>query len=407
MRIVPVIVLALQYFGHLMMLHAQSPVAALSPVLDSATSKRIAERLVTQVARVRAGELVWLSGSEGDLPLLEDLAIVVQQVGAHPVIEYGSNRLTRRYFQDVPARLDTVGPQLRTLAIIDVWISIGFQDPQSLAGVDPARLATIQKASAPFQDALKSWKGRSIALGNGLYPTAGAAEEAGIPQAQLASLYRAGLDVDFVEMERTAAAVRAVLASGREIRLQAANGTDFRARLGGQPVHTNDGVISDEDAKGGIGQRSAYLPAGEVYVVLTPGTAHGTLVMDKTWFLNQPISGLRAEVQDGRVTRLSAERGGEALRSLYDRSTPGKDLVGVLDVGINPAVRAPAGSQLLPWSQSGLVTIAIGSNLWAGGDNTSGFGLPMQLADATLTVDGVVLVDKGRLVSTHFTGAAR
>ena len=31
-----------------------------------------------------------------------------------------------------------------------------------------------------------------------------------------------------------------------------------------------------------------------------------------------------------------------------------------------------------PWSQAGEVTIAIGNNQWAGGDNTGEFGNPIQ-----------------------------
>lgn len=377
---------------------AGTAAAQVSPVLDPATSKKIADKIVNQSARVRPGELVWLQGGERDLPLLEDLAVAVRKVGAHPIIEYGSNRLMRRFVTEVPASLDTVTPQLRTLKITDVLISTDYVDPRSAAGFDPLRLNTLQKARAPFREALLNWKGRAVSLGNGLYPTPGAANQAGIPVDRMAALYRAGLDVDYAALERTAEALREALAHGKEIRLSAPNGTDLRARIAGQTVYTSDGVLSDADQSAGVAQATAYLPAGEVYVVASPGSAEGTLVGDRSWYVSDRIDGLRAVVTGGKVTGLAATRGAAALLTNYEAAGAGKSQVGVIDIGLNPAVEAPAGSHLQPWSQAGIVTVTIGNNQWAGGDNVGGFSFPFHIEKATLTVDGTPLVRNGRLV---------
>lgn len=368
--------------------------------LDSATSKRVAESVVNQVARVRPGELVMLVGGERDLPLLEDLAIAITKVGAHSIISYGSNRMLRRYFDEVPAALDTLSPQLRTLPITDLYIGTDYIDPTTFDGVDPARLAARQKADAPFRNALQTWKGRTVTLGNGLYPTPGAARQANVSLAALTAMYRAGLDVDYNALGRTAELFRAALARGKEVHLTAPNGTDLRAKIGGQTPYVSDGVISDADRAGPIAQRAAYLPAGEAYVVMTPGSATGKLVMDRMWYRNELITKLQIEVEGGKVRRLSAGSGAATLTTDYDKASSGKDQVGVLDIGLNPAIHPPAGSHIQPWSQSGVVTIAVGNNQWAGGDNTGEFGLPIQLADATLVVDGKTLVDHGKLAVT-------
>jgi leucyl aminopeptidase (aminopeptidase T) len=376
----------------------QSAPDALPPVLDAATSRRIAEKIVTQSARVRPGELVVISGGQRDLPLLEDLVVAIRKAGAYSIVDYGSNRLTRRIYDEVPAALDTVPPQLRTLSITDVFIATDYLDPTTFTGMDPARLATMDKANAPFREALGKWKGRFVQLGNGLYPSPGNAERAGIAPAALGALFRAGLDVDYSALERTAESLRAALVKGKEVHLTAPNGTDFQARIAGQPVHTSDGVISDDDQRAGLGQAAAYLPAGEVYLVMVPGSATGMLVMDRSWYLNKPISGLRVHVRNGKVTQLSATSGAEGLQAMYAQSGPGKDQVGVLDIGINPAIRPPDGSHLQPWSQAGVITVGIGNDQWAGGHNTGAFNYPIQLAGATLTVDGTTLVERGALV---------
>jgi leucyl aminopeptidase (aminopeptidase T) len=366
--------------------------------LDAATSKRIAEKVITQSARVRPGELVLLTGGERDLGFLEDMAVAVRKAGAYSVIEYGSTRLARRLYDEVPPSLDTLTPQLRLLPILDVVVSTDYLDPSTFAGVDPARLATTAKAAAPFREALTKWKGRFVQVGNGLYPSPGNAAEAGMTPHQMAALFRSGLDADYAALERTADALRDVLAHGKEIHLRAANGTNLFAQITGRPIHTSDGVISDKDREGGRGQAAAFLPAGEVYVVAVPGSAHGVLATDETWYQHKKITGLKAEVKDGKVTRFSATSGLNALQTSYDNAGSGKEEVGVIDIGINPAIQPPASSRVRPWSQAGMVTISIGNNQWAGGDNTGDFGFAFQLTGASLTVDGRTIVDGGRLV---------
>jgi leucyl aminopeptidase (aminopeptidase T) len=261
-------------------------------------------------------------------------------------------------------------------------------------------VAARQKADAPFRAALQTWKGRSIGLGNGLYPTPGTARQAGISLAALTAMYRAGLDVDYDALGRTAALVQAALAHGKDIHLTAPNGTDLQAKIGGQTPYVSDGVISDADRAGSLAQRSAYLPAGEAYVVMTPGSATGKLVMGRSWYRDKLITKLEVDVEKGKVRRLSAGSGAATLQADFDKAGAGKDQVGVLDIGLNPAIHPPAGSHIQPWSQSGILTIAIGNNQWAGGDNTGEFGLVIQLADATLVVDGHPIVDHGRLMVT-------
>jgi aminopeptidase len=215
---------------------------------------------------------------------------------------------------------------------------------------------------------------------------------------QMATLFRGGLDADYAGLERTADALRDILAHGKEIHLRASNGSDFYAQIAGQEIHTSDGVISSKDQQGGRGQAAAFLPAGEVYVVAVPGSAHGMLAMDHTWYQHKEITGLKATVDGGKVTGFTATRGLESLQTSYQHAGKGKEEVGVIDIGINPAIRPPVGSRVRPWSQAGMVTISIGNNQWAGGDNTGDFGFVFQMTGATMTVDGRTVVDNGKLV---------
>ena len=82
---------------------------------------RLADPIVNQSAGIRVGEFVLISGGARDLRLLEDIAVEVRKLGAHPVITIGSDRLTRKMYEDVDARFDAQQPEfnLRLAEIIN------------------------------------------------------------------------------------------------------------------------------------------------------------------------------------------------------------------------------------------------------------------------------------------------
>ena len=52
---------------------------------------------------------------------------------------------------------------------------------------------------------------------------------------------------------------------------------------------------------------------------------------------------------------------------------------------------------MVAWMASGMVTIGHGSNQWAGGENKSVFGSAYHLSNATVIVDGKIVVRNGLL----------
>jgi hypothetical protein len=95
---------------------------------------------------------------------------------------------------------------------------------------------------------------------------------------------------------------------------------------------------------------------------------------------------------------MTAKSGIEPLKAYYDAAESGKkDEFSVIDFGINPNVKVKPGSKFTNWVPAGMVTIAIGNNSWAGGDNKSPFGYQFFLPGCTIDVDGKTLVEKGNL----------
>jgi hypothetical protein len=50
------------------------------------------------------------------------------------------------------------------------------------------------------------------------------------------------------------------------------------------------------------------------------------------------------------------------------------------------------------WGKAGTVTVLVGNNTWAGGNNQVSFDIPAYSPGSTLTVDGKPLVQNGKLV---------
>lgn len=363
--------------------------------------EQLAQRLVAN-AGVKEGDAVLISGRTQDAELLENLAVQVRREGGFPMVEYASDRLSKRLFFDVPEKYDTQTDALglELSKVFDVVITLANGTAENLfEGADPARVAARGKANEAVGQAFFKNNLRMVEIGNGLYPTAWRAERLGMPEDELAKAFWEGVNLDYNALQTRGMEVKAALAAGDELRITHPNGTDFTVRVKGRPVLVSDGIISAEDIEQGGGAVSVYLPAGEVYTTPVPGSGDGKILSTREYFRGQPIDNLAITVAQGKVTSLTGSGPGFAgLKAEYDAvADERKNLFGFVDLGINPNVRLPADSQVGNWVPAGAITLGTGTNLWAGGDNSVPHGLTFFLSGATATLDGKTIVDKGEL----------
>jgi aminopeptidase len=208
------------------------------------------------------------------------------------------------------------------------------------------------------------------------------------------------IDADYSQLQATGEQIRKALVAGKELRITSPGGTDLRVKIAGRPVVVSDGVISAEDRKQGGPAVSVWLPAGEVFLTPVPGTANGVVVADHIFFQGDRIDGLRLEMKDGKMVGMTANSGLEPLKKYYELAGPGKDIFGVVDIGINPGIKLPEGGAVNVWSRAGAVTVVVGGNGWAGGENRSDFSVSPEIKNATLEVDGTALVKDGKLTAS-------
>lgn len=370
-----------------------------------AETARVAHTIVTQCGNIHKGDLVLIEGGTRDQQLLEDIAVEVRKLGAHPLITIGSDQLTQRMITDVPADFDTQEQAfgMKLAETIDALISVEYGEKLDLlAGVSPERLARMAKAEHAVYEKLRERGVVSVQLGNNLYPTEARAKQFGISQPDLSRIFWNAVNTDYTAIQAIGERVQDILAAGKEVRITAPNGTDLVLQVTSRPVFVNDGIVSEEDryAKGSSAQ--AWLPAGEVYLAPVPGSANGTFIADTFYYEGKLIEGLKLVFKDGKLTSLTANPKSDI--SLLEKRrqaapAPGRDQFAAIDIGINPALEVPKNGRFVSWIASGTISVGFGGNTWAGGENDVPFDVSAHLPNGTLTVDGRKLIDQGKLIA--------
>lgn len=363
--------------------------------------KATSRTIVNECAGINEGDTVLISGRPTDWDLLENFAVDVRKVGAFPLISVSTEKLARRMYDEVPAKYDSQTNQfdLKMADIVKAVINIDASESYGLfADVPPERVAARSAAGQQVAESFLKHNVRSVSLGNGLFPTEATAKLYGLTTDQLADIFWKGVNTDYSKLQNTGETIRARVAGAKDAHLTNPNGTDLKFSVAARPVFVSDGVISADDrAKGGPACQ-VWLPAGEVYVTPVAGSAEGTVVVDRYVFQGQDITGLKLTFKAGKCTDMSAKGGPiDKLKAQYAAATPGKDALALVDIGINEGVKIPQGSKLLAWMPAGMVTIGVGGNTWAGGDNNSSFFMPGFLPGSTLTFDGKSIVEAGAL----------
>jgi leucyl aminopeptidase (aminopeptidase T) len=266
-----------------------------------------------------------------------------------------------------------------------------------LADILPERFAVRAKANEGITKMFQDQEVRIVNLGNGLYPTKTLAKRFKLPMKDLTDIFWNGVNVDYTKLQVTGDAVRNSLEKGKQVHITTPAGTDLTVQIEGRPVHISDGVISKEDIKRGPAGYNVWLPAGEAYVTSVAGTAEGKVIVEKYFSAGKVVEELTLTFKEGKVVSMTAKSGLKRLKEVYDAAGEGKEEFAFIDFGINSNVKIPRGSDMVAWMPAGMVTVGIGENVWAGGENNSGYGLSLFLTHATVTVDGKAIVENGVL----------
>ncbi len=362
--------------------------------------EKVASDLVNKCANIKESEIVFVSGGVKDLELLENIAVNVRKIGAHPLVIINSDRMTRKMYTEVPEKYDSQSPDLdmHLMKFVTTFISVPSNETSDLlADIPPERFAKRSEANEPILEMLQKNPIKMVELGNGMYPTKANADEFEISLEKLTDIFWSGINVDYEKLAANGKKLESMLAGGNELVITNKNGTNLTVNIAKSPAFCSDGIISAEDLKKGYAGSGVFLPAGEVYLAPVAGSANGKVVIDNYSFMGKTIEGLVLEFKNGKLVSMNAKSEFDSLKKYYDAQGKGKDEFGLVDFGINPNVVIPAGSKLQAWMPAGMVTIGMGNNIWAGGSNDANSALNFFLPGCSVKVDGKTLVDNGNL----------
>lgn len=350
---------------------------------------RFARLLTDYCLGVQPGQQVLVESSTLAAPLLLELQRDILERDAWPLIRASLPGQAEGFWRAAGDRhLDGFpSSELAEAEGIDASLRIqATENANALAGVDPARLSRAQRARSPLREVVLA---RRWAIT--LYPTAAAAQQAGMGTREFADFVTRAL---FLDREDPAAAwgeLRAFqaglierLAPKREIHIQA-EGTNLRLTVDGRTWINSDGKRN--------------MPSGEVFTGPHETSAEGVIRFTiPTSPRGVVVEDVTLEFREGRVVSAKAERGDAYLQATLD-TDEGARYLGELGIGTNFGIDRPIGAILFDEKIGGTVHLAVGRSYpETGGTNESVVHWDM-ICDlrqgGTLSADGEVILRDG------------
>ena len=295
---------------------------------------------------------------------------------------------------------------------VDVLASAGTTARKSLAELLKTVDASIMlpgttpghPAYAAIQDNLREGRGRTIHLhwlGNeSAVPLAGQPLP---PVYRLeASYQRALLETDYAALARKLQSFEDAMRSS-EIRVTSPAGTDIRFRIGDRPVNRQDGDASAarmDDARVLV-DREIELPSGVVRVAPLEESVSGTIAFPPSQWSGKPVSGLVLTFDEGVIIDVTAEAGEEFVKAEIAAAGEAGSAFREFALGFNPLLAVPEEQPWVPYYGygAGVVRLSLGDNVELGGKVGGGYVRWNFFTDTTVTVEGNVWVQDGRLLA--------
>ncbi len=209
-------------------------------------------------------------------------------------------------------------------------------------------------------------------------------------------------ETDYVALAAAQAGFeRAMRAS--DVRVTTPAGTDVTFRIGDRAVTKQDGNATAARAQRALNliDREIELPAGAIRVAPMEESVRGTIVFPPSVWGGTTVEGLVLTFAAGRVVDVRAEQGLDAVLAEMDTAGDAGRAFREFALGFNPLLAvSEVGDAWIPYYGygAGVVRLSLGDNSELGGTVGGGYVRWNFFTDATVTVDGEVWVEGGRLV---------
>jgi aminopeptidase len=333
---------------------------------------------------------------------MEAIAVEVARAGGQPNMMLSTDKVGRAINMETPESAIQASKSNNRLLLADVLITLpAYEDARAVtAGVSPERRAKFGQVAAAsgINKQLDASKLRGVFVS---YPSKSFAAAQKLDYASYEQMVWSGIGADYTAIAQQADRLKQIVAAGRKMHITSPLGTDLTVELGGRSVFTDDGIVSATDQQEKlIYNRTAALPGGRIYGTCTETSATGKLVVGNDYLPDgQVLTGLKADLKNGQFTNIRADAGAEAFQKLLAPYGPSALQVSNFSIGLNPVMKSQEQKAYSPNTAAGMVYVRAGNNNLLGGKNESSTSYSFPIANATVEVDGKVIVRNGQLVA--------
>ncbi|MBX7171619.1 MAG: aminopeptidase [Pyrinomonadaceae bacterium] len=370
---------------------------------DDKKYQELAVRLV-QSASVKPGDVVMINGGKHLIPLMEAVAVEVQKAGGFANMMLNIDRVQRSFYKEMPEKYLEQEPRFfaEWLKQTNVYISLpNFEDSKSVfEGIPEERFAKAMKAGEFFSNLINSLPLRVISID---FPTPQDAAAVGMDFPTYQKITMDGINADYNTISAKGSQFRKILETAKQIRITNPAGSDFTfSPAAKREIFLDDGIVTAEEAKSSIFiQRTASLPAGSINFAPLETSANGKIVGAKAVCRYAPMDGVSFEFKNGAMQNFKAETNAACYQETMKAYTnPDKERFATISFGLNPAlpVVEEGTKRHRPASAAGMVWLSVGDNQIYGGTNNGGNSYNFPVINATVTIDGKIVIKDGKLM---------
>jgi aminopeptidase len=348
--------------------------------------RRLARVLVDYSTAVKRGEVVLISASGSEcLPLVREVhRLCLRRGAAHVEVSFSFPEIAGDLYRHGSAGQVSWFPKHRLQLLRNTNVTIGIRavaNSKEYAGADQELTLLHEKTLRPLLDHRVN-RTRWVVC---RYPTAGAAQEAGMSTVDFEDFFFSACTMDWAKLSRRQEPLRRLLTRADRVHIEAP-GTDLTFSIKGLP-----GIKSD-------GRRN--IPDGEVFSAPVKNSVEGSIAFNcPTTYDGRTFEGVHLEFSRGRAVKATCDRGERELNRILDIDD-GARFVGEFAFGTNRRITRPVGNTLFDEKMFGSIHLAMGNayrTCFNGNRSAIHWDIVTRLGrTGRVTIDGRSIFEKGR-----------
>ncbi|HMG89874.1 MAG TPA: aminopeptidase [Chryseolinea sp.] len=362
--------------------------------------KRIGTALAKEIVEntgIQPGEVVVVNAGQHNIPLLEAIVMESNSKGAFTNVFFTTDEIERALAHDVHYQHLLTTPTYfgEWVKNIDVWIGLSAVENPQIIFKDAleVRMVALRSGGQKLYDGFNKSKCRVYFVN---YPKP---EEATLAKMEFPVYEK--MIVDAMQADYTAIVAKAQtlanqIKASKSIKVTSPDGTMLTLSASGRPVYLGDGLVSKSDVVNKtLSQRMAYLPDGRVSVTGIETSASGKVVVPRAKCRFEPMTNIRFDVVGGKMQNITVGDGKDCAEKILKENACDKSFASI-SIGLNPLLTA--NDDYWSVAGAGVVYLSFGNNQLEGGKNTSAFSWSFPIINATVEIDGKVVVKDGKVV---------